>query len=553
MVQDAQDEGRASRSFFVSGGFEAVIKLMSNIPTRSAALELARSLMIADPELGINSILNFLHEESSRKDRTLCMDVTRCLSQILQSSPEAQIAFANGRGFELIEVFLNEFKGAFSPEKSFGRTGLPRVETTEELETVMNLIYSSISGCGKGFATFRRVLPIEKLTQLVRSFGIFYEYKTMENNTESTLQIELDILSITNFNDILNGHHNLSISMRRVLLVIVAILKVCVVEKKIKIAHFLVVILKLVPAILVPDPPQRSFLQCCILETIQKLLSHPENARNVSPELSDDLLEILCSEPYVNFISDYVSSTNETKLSRLTFQLLESLLSTSASPKYLYLYLRLLEPLNTSGMAADSQSLRPRVFRSILEILKRRCENKLPEVPAILRLNSSSGRSAGIEIPGLLPVAAEGTLSDFPTMASSISSGLTGSIQHSWPPVNGFCISTWISVKNTPDEGPVALPMLTIWRQGISRKSSYVVLSVLITKSKHVVVSTRELPYNAHNQLEELEIDFTEPSAQSPNFENVDSVVGKLPEAFFDGELHHFHLQFLDICFELSL
>jgi hypothetical protein len=72
---------------------------MSNIPTRSAALELARSLMIADPELGINSILNFLHEETSRKDRTLCMDVTRCLSRILATSSEAQIAFAKGRGF----------------------------------------------------------------------------------------------------------------------------------------------------------------------------------------------------------------------------------------------------------------------------------------------------------------------------------------------------------------------------------------------------------------------------------------------------------------------
>jgi hypothetical protein len=37
----------------------------------------------------------------------------------------------------MIEVFLAEFKGAFSPEQSFGRTGLPKLEAVEELETVM--------------------------------------------------------------------------------------------------------------------------------------------------------------------------------------------------------------------------------------------------------------------------------------------------------------------------------------------------------------------------------------------------------------------------------
>ena len=183
--------------------------------------------------------------------------------------------------------------------------------------------------------------------------------------------------------------------------------------------------------------------------------------------------------------------------------------------------------------------LRAQIYKSIVAIL---AQSKNWKWPAKLRLNSSLDNSAFLTIPSFLSITSDSTLSEL-TSAAGLSGGLTGNVVQSWPPLNGFCISMWFSVEMLPEYTRTALPLLTICRDALQGKASYVVLSVLLTRHKQLIVSTRELSQTVHNQLEELELDPDRCAKVVQNYDSVDSVVATLPERFTLGEMHHIQVQ----------
>ena len=54
---DGQDGISACRSFHGTGGFHAIVKLISHSATRAAAIELLETLTICDPAEGLTAIL----------------------------------------------------------------------------------------------------------------------------------------------------------------------------------------------------------------------------------------------------------------------------------------------------------------------------------------------------------------------------------------------------------------------------------------------------------------------------------------------------------------
>ena len=131
-------------------------------------------------------------------------------------------------------------------------------------------------------------------------------------------------------------------------------------------------------------------------------------------------------------------------------------------------------------------------------------EKKLSLRPAEMRLNSTGMKPASLTVPDFLPVTADSTLLEL-TSAAGLGTGLTGNVSHSWPPVNGFCVSMWLIVDVLPEFNRTATPLFSICRD--SQKSSYVVLSILFTRQRQLIISTRELSQAVYNQLEELELE----------------------------------------------
>ena len=58
-----QDGAAACRSFHSTGGFNAIIKLLSHSSTRAAAIELLETLTVVDPTEGVTAILSKSHEK----------------------------------------------------------------------------------------------------------------------------------------------------------------------------------------------------------------------------------------------------------------------------------------------------------------------------------------------------------------------------------------------------------------------------------------------------------------------------------------------------------
>ena len=99
--------------------------------------------------------------------------------------------------------------------------------------------------------------------------------------------------------------------------------------------------------------------------------------------------------------------------------------------------------------------------------------------------------------------------------------------------VNGFCISMWFSMNSLPEFTRTALPLVTVCRNVQNGKTSYVVFSILITKHKELIISTRELSQAVHNQLEELELDPERCAKVVQNFDAVDSGIGSIVDFIF--------------------
>ena len=81
----------------------------------------------------------------------------------------------------------------------------------------------------------------------------------------------------------------------------------------------------------------------------------------------------------------------------------------------------------------------------------------------------------------------------------------------------------WFSMNSLPEFTRTALPLVTVCRNVQNGKTSYVVFSILITKHKELIISTRELSQAVHNQLEELELDPERCAKVVQNFDAVDS------------------------------
>ena len=57
LMIDGQDGIAACRSFHGTGGFNAIVKLISHSATRAAAIELLETLTICDPKEGLTAII----------------------------------------------------------------------------------------------------------------------------------------------------------------------------------------------------------------------------------------------------------------------------------------------------------------------------------------------------------------------------------------------------------------------------------------------------------------------------------------------------------------
>ena len=295
---------------------------------------------------------------------------------------------------------------------------------------------------------------------------------------------------------------------------------------------------------LVPDRSQRSYLQCQILSEINWLVkSNPANLKTMTENyiVRTKLIDLLMASPYVQFISDHIYGIRQSALTREVFKLFEAILTGSIPARYISRYLRLHEPLNCGGMAITRPPLRPELYKSILSILSQHGGSNSPQ-PAKLRLSCSAEKAAYLTVPSFLPVTADSTLSEL-TSAAGLGGGLTGTVTHSWPPINGFCISMWLTVDSLPEFTRTALPLITICRDTLNGKASYVVLSVLLTRHRQLIITTRELSHAVHNQLEELELDPERCSKVVQNYDAVDSVVALLPERFNLGTSHHLQIQ----------
>ena len=62
------------------------------------------------------------------------------LGRILSNSPTSREAFRCQKGFEVLICFLQKLKGSLSPDASYGRTGLPKVELAHKIDAVFNLL-----------------------------------------------------------------------------------------------------------------------------------------------------------------------------------------------------------------------------------------------------------------------------------------------------------------------------------------------------------------------------------------------------------------------------
>ena len=195
------------------------------------------------------------------------------------------------------------------------------------------------------------------------------------------------------------------------------------------------------------------------------------------------------------------------------------IISKSIKIDYLRNFVRLESPLQVNGMSADGGPLNLRTYQTLANIV-----TSASAIPPAILFDNNPEKSSFLQIREFLQISPDTTLSEF-SSATGIASQLTGNSQ-CWPPVNGFTISIWFSIREFDQSNRAALPILMI-----SKKSSQLpvsLFSILISKGKQVIVTTREVNADVHNQLEELELDPDQCSRLVQNYDQVDSVVGSV-------------------------
>ena len=98
-----------------------------------------------------------------------------------------------------------------------------------------------------------------------------------------------------------------------------------------------------------------------------------------------------------------------------------------------------------------------------------------------------------------------------------------------WPPQNGFTVSLWLSMRQFDKINQnAALPLVTIARGMTGAAAGMIPFSVLLSRGEQLIITTRELTGDVHNQLEELELDPDQCARLVQNYDSVDSVVGSV-------------------------
>ena len=128
-------------------------------------------------------------------------------------------------------------------------------------------------------------------------------------------------------------------------------------------------------------------------------------------------------------------------------------------------------------MSSDGGPLNLRTYQTLANIV-----TSASTIPPAIIFDNNPEKSSFLQIREFLQISPDTTLSEF-SSATGIASQLTGNSQ-CWPPVNGFTISIWFSIREFDQSNRAALPILMI-----SKKSSQLpvsLFSILISKGKQV-------------------------------------------------------------------
>ena len=178
-----------------------------------------------------------------------------------------------------------------------------------------------------------------------------------------------------------------------------------------------------------------------------------------------------------------------------------------------------------------------RAYRSVLKILKRarRPNYQRPGAIVFNTLNDSVAPSS-LSIGSFLQPQVESTLSELSSATTAAlahqlggGSNIDSNEMGTWPPPNGFTLSLWLSMRSFDKISQnAALPLVTIARGMTEQASGMVAFSVLLSRGEQLIITTREVAGDVHNQLEELELDPEQCSRLVQNYDSVDSVVGTI-------------------------
>ena len=97
----------------------------------------------------------------------LTNEVLQSLGRILSNSPPAQEEFRKCSGFIILESYIQNLKGALSPDASYGRTGLPKAELAQKIDAVFTLLSAATRGSATSTAAFSARVRNPLLTNFI--------------------------------------------------------------------------------------------------------------------------------------------------------------------------------------------------------------------------------------------------------------------------------------------------------------------------------------------------------------------------------------------------
>ena len=447
------------------------------------------------------------------------------LIQIMKSSYSVCDEFRKKSGFELLSLLLKQFGHSLSPDRSEDKTGLPSLETIRQIDSVLHLTAASVINSAESLSYCNTLINHEKLFDIIQSYGCFFENPKFEAPSELLFMKDgADTLSLFDYDQPKGDKEKVSISVRRVMIILGPLLKYSLnEERKILMPIFILVILKLLPYVIIINLEERYAFQSQVIADLHLLLKDADNLETMAEciHYKDVLIEVLLSPQYISFIL----KSPENELERGIHGIFISVMSSSIRIDLLRNIIRMGKPLAVGGMISDGPSLELHIYRAISKIVKKSVKFRF-RPPSLVFDNTE--KISSLCIKNLLPISPDTALSEL-SSATGIASQLTGMSQ-TWPPPNGFTISTWFRIREIDHlNSRVALPIVTISKSNSNSTLPISVFSILILKGKQIIVSTRELSADVHNQLEELELDPEQYARLISAYDMVDSVVGTLP------------------------